>query len=152
MFVYFSACTFGKWIFTPTTRSSWDTDWQHMGNCLQWWLWCRSYLWNARIQQVRFHQSFHLIVLLITGILISVLHSSLITRSRLCTTTGVTNLWYVLSCLWDDAYKRTLAVNSKEEPMWQQPVSSLPIWVVLYHLQFWLMIAGSLIILYLANL
>ena len=23
-------------------------------------------------------------------------------------------LWYVLSCLWDDAYKRTLAANSKE--------------------------------------
>ena len=22
--------------------------------------------------------------------------------------------WYVLSCLWDDAYKRTLAVNRKE--------------------------------------
>ena len=22
--------------------------------------------------------------------------------------------WYVLSCLWDDAYKRTLAVNWKE--------------------------------------
>ena len=23
-------------------------------------------------------------------------------------------LWYVLSCLWDGAYKRTLAVNQKE--------------------------------------
>ena len=23
-------------------------------------------------------------------------------------------LWYVLSCLWDGAYKRTLAVNRKE--------------------------------------
>ena len=23
-------------------------------------------------------------------------------------------LWYVLSCLWDDAYKRTLAANWKE--------------------------------------
>ena len=22
--------------------------------------------------------------------------------------------WYVLSCLWDDAYKRTLAANQKE--------------------------------------
>ena len=22
--------------------------------------------------------------------------------------------WYVLTCLWDDAYKRTLAVNQKE--------------------------------------
>ena len=31
-------------------------------------------------------------------------------------------LWYVLSCLWDDAYKRTLAVNRKEQPMWQQQV------------------------------
>ena len=30
---------------------------------------------------------------------------------------------YVLSCLWDGAYKRTLAVNRKE-PMWQQQVSS----------------------------
>ena len=25
--------------------------------------------------------------------------------------------WYVLSCLWDDAYKRTLAANRKELPM-----------------------------------
>ena len=23
-------------------------------------------------------------------------------------------LWYVLSCMWDDAYKRTLAVNRKK--------------------------------------
>ena len=23
-------------------------------------------------------------------------------------------LWYVLSCLWDDAYKRTLAANRKK--------------------------------------
>ena len=23
-------------------------------------------------------------------------------------------LWYVLSCLWDDAYKRTIAANRKE--------------------------------------
>ena len=29
--------------------------------------------------------------------------------------TGVTKaVWYVLSCLWDGAYKRTLAVNRKE--------------------------------------
>ena len=35
--------------------------------------------------------------------------------------------WYVLSCLWDDAYKRTLAVNQKELPMWWQRVSSLAI-------------------------
>ena len=27
--------------------------------------------------------------------------------------------WYVLSCLWDGAYKRTLAANQKEYPMWQ---------------------------------
>ena len=33
--------------------------------------------------------------------------------------------WYVLSCLWDGAYKRTLAVNRKEKPMWRQRVSSL---------------------------
>ena len=25
--------------------------------------------------------------------------------------------WYVLSCLWDGAYKRTLAANRKEYPM-----------------------------------
>ena len=36
-------------------------------------------------------------------------------RSSQCSTTGVTKRpWYVLSCLWDDAYKRTLAVNRKE--------------------------------------
>ena len=26
----------------------------------------------------------------------------------------VVKRWYVLSCLWDDAYKRTLAANRKE--------------------------------------
>ena len=26
----------------------------------------------------------------------------------------VTMVWYVLSCLWDDAYNRTLAANRKE--------------------------------------
>ena len=41
--------------------------------------------------------------------------------------TGVERLWYVLICLWDDAYKRTLAANRKEYPMWQQQVSSLAI-------------------------
>ena len=41
---------------------------------------------------------------------------------------------YVLSCLWDGAYKRTLAVNLKEYPMWQQRVSFLTIRVVLYHM------------------
>ena len=35
--------------------------------------------------------------------------------------------WYVLSSLWDGAYKRTLAANRKEYPMWQQQVSSLTI-------------------------
>ena len=35
--------------------------------------------------------------------------------------------WYVLSCLWDSAYKRTLAANRKEYPMWRQRVSSLAI-------------------------
>ena len=35
--------------------------------------------------------------------------------------------WYVLSCLWDSVYKRTLAANQKEQPMWQQRVSSLTI-------------------------
>ena len=43
--------------------------------------------------------------------------------------------WYVLSCLWDGAYKRTLAANWKEYPMWwQQWVSSLAILIVLYHM------------------
>ena len=41
-------------------------------------------------------------------------------------------LWYMLSCLWDFAYKRTLAVNQKEKPMWRQQVSSLA--MVLYHM------------------
>ena len=39
----------------------------------------------------------------------------------------------MLSCLWDGACKRTLAVNRKEQPMWQQQVSSLTIRVVFYH-------------------
>ena len=42
--------------------------------------------------------------------------------------------WYVLSCLWDGAYKITLAVNRKEYPMWRQRVSFLNIWVVIYHM------------------
>ena len=29
---------------------------------------------------------------------------------------------YVLSCLWDDAFKRTLTANRKEKPMWRQQV------------------------------
>ena len=33
-------------------------------------------------------------------------------------------LWYVLSCQWGGAYKRTLAANRKAEPMWRQRVSS----------------------------
>ena len=32
--------------------------------------------------------------------------------------------WYVLSCQWDGAYKRSLAANRNEQPMWQQRVSS----------------------------
>ena len=27
--------------------------------------------------------------------------------------------WYVLSCLWDSAYKRTLAANRNERPVWE---------------------------------
>ena len=34
---------------------------------------------------------------------------------------------YVLSCLWDGAYKRTLAANRKTQPMWRQ-------WVFSYYL------------------
>ena len=37
-----------------------------------------------------------------------------ISRSSQCSTTGVTRPRYVLSCLWDVAYKRTIAVNRKE--------------------------------------
>ena len=42
--------------------------------------------------------------------------------------------WYMLSCLCDGAYKRTLAVNRKEQPMWQHLVSSLAITMVLNHM------------------
>ena len=42
--------------------------------------------------------------------------------------------WYVLSCLWDGAYKRTLTVNRKELPMLRQWVSSLTIRIVLNHM------------------
>ena len=35
--------------------------------------------------------------------------------------------WYVLSCLWDDAYKRSLAAN-------RQRGSSLAVWMVLWHM------------------
>ena len=31
-----------------------------------------------------------------------------------CSTTSVPKAWYVLSCLWDGAYKRTLDANRKE--------------------------------------
>ena len=37
-----------------------------------------------------------------------------ISRSNQCSVTGVTRPWYVLSCLWDGAYKITLAANQKE--------------------------------------
>ena len=37
-----------------------------------------------------------------------------ISRSSQCSTTGVQRPWYVLFCLWDDAYKRTLAANRNE--------------------------------------
>ena len=46
---------------------------------------------------------------------------------------GVTKA-VVCACLWDDAYKRTLAANRKEQPMWWQWVSSLAICVVLHHM------------------
>ena len=37
-------------------------------------------------------------------------------------------LWYVLSCLLEEAYKRSLAANQKEYPMkWWQHVSSVTI-------------------------
>ena len=42
--------------------------------------------------------------------------------------------WYVLSSLWDGAYKRTLTVNQKEYPMWRQRVSFLTIRMVLNHM------------------
>ena len=34
------------------------------------------------------------------------------------------SMWYVLFCLWESAYKRSLAAWRKEEPMWRQRVSS----------------------------
>ena len=37
-----------------------------------------------------------------------------LSRSSQCSTTGVQRPCYLLSCLWDGAYKRTLAVNWKE--------------------------------------
>ena len=57
-----------------------------------------------------------------------------ISHSSQCSTTGVTNPWYVLSCLWDGAYKRTLALNRKEWPMWQQQVSFITIRMVHNHM------------------
>ena len=47
--------------------------------------------------------------------------------------TGVTKA-DVLYCLWDDAYKRTLAATRKQYPMWQQRVPSLAMYMVLYHI------------------
>ena len=40
----------------------------------------------------------------------SILHGA-ISRSSQCSTTGVTQ---AVVCLWDDAYRRTLAANWKE--------------------------------------
>ena len=37
-------------------------------------------------------------------------------------------LSYALSCLWESAYKRTLAAYQKEQPMWRQQVSSKEIY------------------------
>ena len=33
-------------------------------------------------------------------------------------------LWFVLSCMWESAYKRSLAVYRKDKIMWHQQVSS----------------------------
>ena len=40
-------------------------------------------------------------------------------------------VWYVLSCLLDDAYKRTLAVNQKEYPLCGGSMFPLAIQMVL---------------------
>ena len=37
-----------------------------------------------------------------------------ISCSSQCSTLWKQRQWYVLSCLWDDAYKRTLAANQKQ--------------------------------------
>ena len=37
-----------------------------------------------------------------------------ISHSSQCSTTGVTKASYVLSCLWEGAYKRILAASQKE--------------------------------------
>ena len=34
-------------------------------------------------------------------------------------------LWNVMSYVWDNAYKRSIAAYQKEQPMWQQWVSSI---------------------------
>ena len=39
---------------------------------------------------------------------------SAISRSSQCSTTGVIWKWYELSCLWDGAFKRSLAANLKK--------------------------------------
>ena len=40
-----------------------------------------------------------------------------ISHSSQCSTTGVTKVGYVLSCLWGGTYKSTLAANKKEYHM-----------------------------------
>ena len=49
-------------------------------------------------------------------------------RSSQCSTTGVTKAIFFWVCVilsvWYDAYKRTLAANHREKPMWQQQGSS----------------------------
>ena len=39
--------------------------------------------------------------------------------------TGITKAVVCAICLWDGAYKRSLAANQKEQPMWWQEVFSL---------------------------
>ena len=68
-------------------------------------------------------------VQLVVGSILHDGHIEHISRFSQCSTTGVTKavVGYVLSCLWDNAYKTTLAANLREYLIWRQRVSSLTI-------------------------
>ena len=51
-----------------------------------------------------------IIIIIIIIIIVVVIIIAHVVVSQ-CSTTG---MWYVLSCMWDGAYKRTLAANRKE--------------------------------------
>ena len=57
----------------------------------------------------------------------SILHGGPIELFLVPASAPLTKAMYVLSCWWDDSYKRTLAPNQKEKHTWQQRVFSLAI-------------------------